>query len=262
MRFKLASFQRIPSLMRPNPSPLPKNRKRLVAEKIPTQSNALTLLNPKKQGPTSSTPGVINSTQDSYSSVTPMTSSKQTGRLTDAFNSTQPQPRACSQRAQPKATKAGEKTQVRDLRIVTLTTPEEMNENFESLIRPLYPEEQFPSITAEAYPQMLAEMVEHGYKQFVVRDDKTNEAVGLAGFYHTMVPYMGGRVTKLVDFSVLETCQGLGIGKQLLQEVEKAGRRNKCVKLVLDTSKFREETISIYEKLGFESPRILFERFL
>jgi GNAT superfamily N-acetyltransferase len=60
----------------------------------------------------------------------------------------------------------------------------------------------------------------------------------------------GGRsVGHIEDIVVLSTYRGLGLSKNILNEIKNYGYKNNCYKLILDCY---DELCPVYEKIGFE----------
>ncbi len=55
------------------------------------------------------------------------------------------------------------------------------------------------------------------------------------------------------DFIVDENFRRMGIGRKLMNEIEKIAQKNNCVNIILVTERDRVEAISFYEAVGFNS---------
>lgn len=55
------------------------------------------------------------------------------------------------------------------------------------------------------------------------------------------------------NFVVAENYQGKGIGRKLLKELERVGKERNCSQIIFITEADRKETVSFYERVGFNS---------
>lgn len=66
--------------------------------------------------------------------------------------------------------------------------------------------------------------------------------------YGECVPFL-----VMENFVIAERYRGKGIGRQLLNELEKIGKERKCSQIIFITEADRKETIEFYERVGFSS---------
>lgn len=58
---------------------------------------------------------------------------------------------------------------------------------------------------------------------------------------------------------VLEQYRGKGLGKKLMDEVKKIAKENECDRIELNCWLFNENAINMYEHIGFDRQRIIYE---
>jgi GNAT superfamily N-acetyltransferase len=77
-----------------------------------------------------------------------------------------------------------------------------------------------------------------------------NEIIGIAGYWVLRMLYCG-RYIQVSSFIVDEKKRGFGIGKKILNEIEKIGKRLNCEKMVLDSFTENKKSHSLYFKEDF-----------
>lgn len=55
------------------------------------------------------------------------------------------------------------------------------------------------------------------------------------------------------NFVVAENSRGKGVGRKLLNELEKTGKEKNCSQIIFITETHRKETVEFYERVGFNS---------
>ena len=73
------------------------------------------------------------------------------------------------------------------------------------------------------------------------------------------------RHTKKLDVDQLvisEKYRGKGLGKKLMNEVQNIAIENNCDRIELNCWLFNENAIKMYEQIGFDKQRIVFEKML
>lgn len=58
---------------------------------------------------------------------------------------------------------------------------------------------------------------------------------------------------------ILEEYRGKGLGKKLMEEVKKIAEENECDRIELDCWLFNENAINMYEHIGYNRQRIIYE---
>ena len=127
--------------------------------------------------------------------------------------------------------------------IKKLTTKEEM-----LLVYPII-QQRYSHIDAVAYEKQLSEMIAMNDFKIVAAflDEKI---VGIAGYWILRMLYCG-RYIQVSSFIVDEEKRNLGIGKKILDEIEKIGRELKCDKVVLDSYTENKKSHSLYFREDF-----------
>jgi ribosomal protein S18 acetylase RimI-like enzyme len=81
-----------------------------------------------------------------------------------------------------------------------------------------------------------------------------------------VVGYLAYRIkekhTKKIDVDqlvIIEQYRGKGLGKKLMDEVKNIGFRNNCDRIELNCWMFNENALAMYEHIGFERQRIIYE---
>lgn len=87
-----------------------------------------------------------------------------------------------------------------------------------------------------------------------------NEIVGILWAYKRV--FLEENRIYVNSLIVKEEYRGMGIGKNLMSEMEKIALKNNIYTLDLSTSTFKVEAINFYENLGYESERIQFKKHL
>lgn len=70
---------------------------------------------------------------------------------------------------------------------------------------------------------------------------------------------------KLMDIDQLvikEGIRGKGLGKMLIEEAKKIAKENDCVRIVFNCWTFNENALKVYDHLGFQRQRIMYEMSL
>jgi diamine N-acetyltransferase len=81
---------------------------------------------------------------------------------------------------------------------------------------------------------------------YMIYEDGTN--LGFIGIEHN---YNGETVTKIHKIYLLPETQGKGIGKKVIEEIEKLALENKSKALSLNVNRFNS-ALGFYQKIGFE----------
>ncbi len=58
---------------------------------------------------------------------------------------------------------------------------------------------------------------------------------------------------------ILEQYRGKGLGKKLMDEAKKIARKNNCDRIELDCWLFNESALAMYEHIGYNRQRIIYE---
>ncbi|WP_291285440.1 GNAT family N-acetyltransferase [Flavobacterium sp.] len=85
-------------------------------------------------------------------------------------------------------------------------------------------------------------------EQLFYRIDENDTNIGFIGIEHN---YKGKAVTKIHKIYLLPETQGKGIGKKVIEEIEKLGAENNSQALSLNVNRFNT-ALGFYKKIGFE----------
>ena len=84
-----------------------------------------------------------------------------------------------------------------------------------------------------------------------------------------IIGYLSFRIkekkVKLMDIDQLvikEGIRGKGFGKMLIEEAKKIAKENDCVRIVFNCWAFNENALKVYDHLGFQRQRIIYEMSL
>jgi GNAT superfamily N-acetyltransferase len=113
-----------------------------------------------------------------------------------------------------------------------------------------------PHLDERGYLDLLAAMVPRGYRMFAVRDDAVLTAV--AGIELAVNLYHGRHVW-VYDLVTDERVRSHGVGKFLLQYVERFGREHGCERVSLSSGFPRTDAHRFYEqRMGYERVSYVF----
>jgi GNAT superfamily N-acetyltransferase len=105
-----------------------------------------------------------------------------------------------------------------------------------------------PDIPRERYAPVVRRLMEQeGYRLVAISDDGQVRAV--AG-YRIMEMLYCGRILYVDDLVTDEQVRSRGLGRQLLDWLKDAGRKEKCAELHLDSRLHREAAHRFYEREG------------
>ena len=104
-------------------------------------------------------------------------------------------------------------------------------------------------------PPDVRERLIHGLRQhpttlvFLAMDNET--PVGLAVCFLGFSTFAARPLINIHDLAVIPEYRGLGIGRQLLEQVEARGRALGCAKLTLEVRADNDRAQRLYQQLGF-----------
>lgn len=101
--------------------------------------------------------------------------------------------------------------------------------------------------------QKLAELSKNSNYIFLCAEKEgkvigTIQGIICEELYGECVPFL-----VMENFIVHEDYRARGVGRNLLNELEKIGKENNCSQIIFITETDREETVKFYEKVGFNS---------
>ena len=76
----------------------------------------------------------------------------------------------------------------------------------------------------------------------------TIQGVVCEELYGECIPFL-----VMENFVVAENSRGKGVGRKLLNELEKIGKEKNCSQIIFITETDRKETVEFYERVGFNS---------
>lgn len=109
--------------------------------------------------------------------------------------------------------------------------------------------QRYLEMSLENFSAQILEMIERNNFKIIAAylDD---EIVGVTGYWVSRMLYCG-RYIQLSSFIVDEEKRGHGIGKKLLAEVEKIGKKFNCEKIALDSYIENKKSHPLYFREGF-----------
>lgn len=109
--------------------------------------------------------------------------------------------------------------------------------------------QRYADMSLKKYDEQISEMIKMNDFRMIgaFLDDKI---VGVAGYWILRMLYCG-RYIQVSSFIVDEEKRGSGIGKKILQEIEKIGKELQCEKVILDSFTENKKSHSLYYVEGF-----------
>lgn len=89
----------------------------------------------------------------------------------------------------------------------------------------------------------------------VVIAEVENTIVGLAHLHTALMLHYPGRLGRVMALVVSEDLRGMGVGTELMANLEKTAKDKGCTLMEITSSAQRDDAHSFYEKLGFEEKR-------
>ena len=109
--------------------------------------------------------------------------------------------------------------------------------------------QRYKEMTRENFQSQILEMIEmNDFK--MIGAFLGEEIVGVAGYWVLRMLYCG-RYIQLSSFIVDEEKRGSGIGKKILREVEKIGKKLNCEKIILDSLTENKKSHALYYREDF-----------
>ncbi|MBP7709652.1 MAG: GNAT family N-acetyltransferase [Rickettsiales bacterium] len=127
--------------------------------------------------------------------------------------------------------------------IKELNTKAEMLQAYEIV------KQRYANLVLENFEAQISEMISmNDFK--MIGAFLGDKIVGVTGYWVLRMLYCG-RYIQLSSFIVDEEKRGLGIGKKLLKEIEKIGKKLNCEKVILDSFTENKKSHSLYYREGF-----------
>jgi len=128
-------------------------------------------------------------------------------------------------------------------------TIKEMNNLDEMMLAYSIIKQRYREITLNDFQNQISEMIAmNDFK--MIGAFLNNEIIGIAGYWVLRMLYCG-RYIQVSSFIVDEEKRGFGIGKKILNEIEKIGKKLNCEKMVLDSFTENKKSHSLYFKEDF-----------
>jgi ribosomal protein S18 acetylase RimI-like enzyme len=118
----------------------------------------------------------------------------------------------------------------------------------------------YPCEADDARQRIITLQQDHNQQLWVL--DWHNDLLGLASIdlmYYLPLGAVTCRITALV---IANHCQGRGLGKRLLQEMERAARQAGAARIELTTAKSRTEAHGFYRQMGYTEHSLRFSKAL
>ena len=114
----------------------------------------------------------------------------------------------------------------------------------------------FLNITDE---ELKKDLIDQFDTNSIVVIEDNNKIVGLL-----IYSFKGKHIPKLYihQLVILEELRGKGLGKLLIEEAKRIAEKNKCNRIELDCWLFNKNAIDMYEHIGFDRQRIIYELIL
>jgi GNAT superfamily N-acetyltransferase len=130
-----------------------------------------------------------------------------------------------------------------ELAIKELNTREEMMKAYPIV------KQRYLGLTLESYEKQIEEMIAmNDFK--MIGAFLGDKIVGICGYWILRMLYCG-RYIQLSSFIVDEEERGHGIGRKILAEIEKVGKKLNCEKMILDSFTENKKSHPLYFRQGF-----------
>jgi len=134
-------------------------------------------------------------------------------------------------------------------KIVEEITIKELNNLDEMMLAYSIIKQRYREITLDNFQSQISEMIAmNDFK--MIGAFLNDEIIGIAGYWVLRMLYCG-RYIQVSSFIVDEEKRGFGIGKKILREIEKIGKKLNCEKIVLDSFTENKKSHSLYFKEDF-----------
>jgi len=134
-------------------------------------------------------------------------------------------------------------------KIVEEITIKELNNLDEMMLTYSIIKQRYREITLDNFQSQISEMIAmNDFK--MIGAFLNDEIIGIAGYWVLRMLYCG-RYIQVSSFIVDEEKRGFGIGKKILSEIEKIGKKLNCEKIVLDSFTENKKSHSLYFKENF-----------
>lgn len=110
----------------------------------------------------------------------------------------------------------------------------------------------------ERYFLLIKGTIEAGYNIFLVAIDDEK----FIGYIEYTIIEKIDKVAYINQFYVEDEYRKKGVGKALMDEVEKEAMKNKCSKIELNCWSFNQNALDFYYHLGYNNQRVILEKEL
>lgn len=137
----------------------------------------------------------------------------------------------------------------RDFFLMTELKIRELNSKDEMLLAYPIIKQRYRQMSLETFDEQISEMIAmNDFKMIgAFLDDRL---VGVAGYWVLCMLYCG-RYIQVSSFIVDEEKRGAGIGKKILNAIEKIGKKLNCEKVILDSFTENKKSHPLYFREGF-----------
>ena len=111
----------------------------------------------------------------------------------------------------------------------------------------------FPDVSNEDLKKELIQNFDR-LDTIVVLDDKN-----IVGYLSYIIKKHHTRKLDVDQLVILENYRGKGLGKKLMEEAKKIAKENNCDRIELNCWLFNENAISMYEHIGYNRQRFIYE---
>jgi len=98
--------------------------------------------------------------------------------------------------------------------------------------------------------------------QFLIIAQTDNKIIGFCSLSIKNNLWQAGQIGHVDELIVDENYRGLGIGKNLIDEITIIAIKNKCKRIELDSAFHRKSAHEFYNKIGYDNRAYLFSRKL
>ena len=105
---------------------------------------------------------------------------------------------------------------------------------------------------ANDHPERLDALLQDHPTLFVLLAiDESGRAVGYAMCQYTITSFGGRRSLNLHDIFIEEAWRGRGVGRRMIERIERTAREGDCAKVTLEVDRSNIGAQRLYEELGF-----------
>lgn len=117
-----------------------------------------------------------------------------------------------------------------------------------------------PDIFANVSDEVLKEDLIKNFENFSIIVILDNDVI--VGYLSYKIKERRSKKLDIDQLAINQKYRGQGLGKKLIEEVKKIARKNDCDRIELNCWLFNENAIAMYEHIGFDRQRIIYEMSL